>query len=287
GALLWRRRWLYGKLMALHQDVGHYKRDSQLHTPLALLLNVLLALPVTLFLTLCGVSLLLDARGQNATLGNALLEMAQAWLVFYTLYRILSPGGVGELHFNWDRSRVTYLRTQVRNLGLVVLALVAVVTVAETQPQALADDAIGILVVLSGYALMALILSKLLLAEPLREQTSPFRLLVGIGVTLLPLAFIAAVGFGYYYTSLKLTDRLINTLYLVILALLIEASFVRGMAVAARRLAYARVLAKRQAQHKENAEGEEVAVEEPVMDIEQINQQSLRLIRLALLGGFL
>ncbi|WP_220814690.1 mechanosensitive channel MscK [Pseudomonas paralcaligenes] len=287
GALLWRRRWLYDKLQALHEDIGHYKRDSQMHTPLAILINVLLALPVTLLLALCGVSLLLDARGQNATLGSALLEMAQAWLVFYTLYRILSPGGVAELHFRWPRPQVALLNKQIRRLGLVVMALVAVVTVAEHQPQALADDAVGILVVITGYALMTLILSNLLLAEPMREQTPPFRLLVGIGVTLLPLAFIVAVGFGYYYTSLKLTDRLINTLYLLILVLLIEATFVRGMAVAARRLAYARVLAKRQAQTKENAEGDEVVVEEPVMDIEQINQQSLRLIRLALLGGFI
>ncbi|MGK8709446.1 mechanosensitive channel MscK [Metapseudomonas otitidis] len=287
GALLWRRGWLYSKLNDLHRDIGHYKRDSQMHTPLALLLNVLLALPVTLFLALCGLALHIDARGQNATLGDALLEMALAWLVFYTLYRILAPGGVAELHFHWPRPQVALLSKQIRRLGVVVMALVAVVTVAEHQPQALADDVIGIIVVLTCYALMALVLSNLLLAEPMREQTSPFRLLIGIAFTLLPLVFMVAVGFGYYYTSLKLTDRLINTLYLLILVLLIEATFVRGLAVAARRLAYARAIAKRQAQPRETPDGDEVVVEEPVLDIEQVNQQSLRLIRLALLGGFI
>ncbi|MBJ6545912.1 hypothetical protein JGT76_25575, partial [Enterobacter hormaechei] len=48
-----------------------------------------------------------------------------------------------------------------------------------------------------------------------------------------------AVCFGYYYTSLKLTDRLIDTLYLLLLWFVIEAAFVRGLGVAARRLAYA------------------------------------------------
>ncbi|MFC5696148.1 mechanosensitive channel MscK [Pseudomonas sp. GCM10022186] len=287
GALLWKRRYLYAKLNEINLDVGHFKRDSQLHTPLALLLTVLLALPVSLFLALGGFALLIDARGQNATLGAALMEMAQAWLVFYTLYRILAPGGIAELHFHWDRPQVAFLRSQIRRLGGVVMALVAIVTVAEHQPAALADDIIGVIVVLSCYALMTLVLSNLLLAEPMREQTSPFRLLIGVAFTLLPLAFIVAVGFGYYYTSLKLTDRLINTLYLLILLLLVEAAFVRGLGVAARRLAYHRVLAKRQAQTKENAEGEEVAVEEPTLDIEQVNQQSLRLIRLALLGVFI
>jgi potassium efflux system protein len=287
GGLLWKRRYLYAKLNEINQDVGHFKRDSQLHTPMALLLTVLLALPVSLFFVLCGFALQIDARGQNATLGAALMEMGQAWMVFYTLYRILAPGGVAELHFHWDRPQVAFLRSQIRRLGGVVMALVAIVTVAEHQPAALADDIIGVLVVLSCYALMTLVLSNLLLAEPMREQTSPFRLLIGVAFTLLPLALIVAVGFGYYYTSLKLTDRLITTLYLLILLLLVEATFVRGLAVAARRLAYQRVLAKRQAQTKENAEGEEVVVEEPALDIEKVNQQSLRLIRLALLGVFI
>ncbi|MBC9249113.1 potassium transporter KefA [Pseudomonas alcaligenes] len=287
GALLWRRSWLYTKLGALHQDIGHYKLDSQLHTPLALLINVLLALPVTLFLTLCGVALLIDARGQNATLGSALLEMAQTWLVFYTLYRILSPAGVGELHFRWARPQVAFLSTQIRRLGLVVMALVAVVTVAEHQPAALAEDVIGVFVVLACFGLMTWLLSKLLLSGPLREHASPFRMLIGLAFTALPVGLMIAVGFGYYYTALKLTDRLIDTLYLLIFWLVLEAAFERGLAVAARRLAYARALAKRQSQPKEGPEGNEPAVEEPTLDIDQVNQQSLRLIRLALLSGFI
>ncbi|MEO4045454.1 mechanosensitive channel MscK [Pseudomonas sp. CAU 1711] len=286
GILLWRRGWLFLKLQQLHDDIGHYKRDSQLHTPLALLVNVLLALPVTLLLALAGLALLLDARGQNATLGRALLEMAQAWLVFYTLYRILAPGGVAELHFRWKRPQVSFLRIQVRRLGLVVLALVAVVTVAEHQPALLAEDILGIFVVLSGFALMAWLMGRLLLSGPMRENGSPFRLLLGLSFTVLPVGLFLAVCFGYYYTALKLTDRLIDTLFLLILWLLLEAALERGLAVAARRLAYARALAKRQTQPKEGPEGE-APVEEPALDIEQVNQQSLRLMRLALLGIFI
>ena len=103
--------------------------------------------------------------------------------------------------------------------------------------------------------------------------------------TALPIALFVAVCFGYYYTALKLSDRLINTLYLLMFWLVIEATFVRGLSVAARRLAYQRALAKRQAA-KEAGDGEAV-IEEPTLDIEKVNEQSLRLIRLALLGGFM
>ncbi|KFX71403.1 potassium transporter KefA [Pseudomonas taeanensis MS-3] len=284
GVLMWKRSYLYQRLGELHQDIGHFKRDSQLHTPLALLLNVLLALPGTLFLALCGLALQIDARGQNASLGSALYEMAQAWLVFYTFYRIIAPGGVAELHFRWPRAQVTFLHRQVRRLGLVVMALVAVVTVAEHQPASLAEDVIGIVVVLTCYGLMAWVLHQLLLSGPAREHNTTLRTLIGLLFSVLPLALIAAVSFGYYYTALKLSDRLIDTLYLLMFWLIIEAAFVRGLSVAARRLAYHRATAKRLAQAKEGGEGAEVVVEEPTLDIEQVNQQSLRLIRLALLG---
>jgi len=284
--ILWRRQFLFDKLSGLHGDIGHYKHDSQLHTPMALGLNIILALPVTLFLALCGYALLHDARGQNLYLGAALYEMAEAWLVFYTLHRILSPDGVAVLHFHWPPANVAFFRQHLRRLGLVVMALVAVVSIAEHQPASLENDVIGIIVVLSCYALMAWMLFHLLFSAPLRENTSPLRTSVGVLFNLLPLALIGAVAFGYYYTALKLTDRLIDTLYLLIILLIVEATLVRGLSVAARRLAYQRALSKRQAQSKESLDGE-APVEEPTLGIEQVNQQSLRLIRLALLGGFL
>ena len=285
GFLLWRRKYLYARLNKVHQDIGHFKRDSQWHTPQAILINVLLAMPVALALALCGYALQFDARGQNANLGAALLQISQAWLVFYTAYRILAPGGVAELHFRWERAQVEFLRRWIRRLGIVVFALVSVVSVAELQPAALADDVLGIAVVLTCYALMAWLLSRLLLNSPAHNNASLFRKAVGVLFTALPVALFVAVCFGYFYTALKLSDRLINTLYLLMFWLVIEATFVRGLAVAARRLAYQRALAKRLAA-KEAGDGEAV-VEEPTLDIEKVNEQSLRLIRLALLGGFI
>ena len=284
-ALLWRRRAINDKLEALSQDVGHYRRDSQLHTPLALLLNLLLALPVALFLALCGYLLQMDARGQNYGLGAALFEMAQAWLVFYTAYRMLSPGRVAELHFGWSKPQVAFLRDRIRRLGFVVLALVAVVNVAEHQPASLAEDVLGIAVVIACYGLMSWGLVRVLRKGPASENAPPLRVLIGLAFSLLPLALIGVVAMGYYYTALKLTDRLIDTLYVIMLWVALEATVVRSLTVAARRLAYQRMLARRQAQ-AEQGDGIE-AGGEAAMDIEQVNQQSLRLARLALLGLFL
>ena len=254
--------------------------------PLALLLNLLLALPGALFLALCGYLLQMDARGQNYVLGAALYEMAQAWLVFYSAYRMLSPGRVAELHFGWSRPQVAFLRDEIRRLGMIVMALVAVVSVAEHQPARLADDVLGILVVLTCFALMSWRLNRLLLKGPSSQNAPPVRLMIGLLFSVLPIALIVAVGFGYYYTALKLTDRLIDTLYLLMIWIVVEAALIRGLTVAARRLAYKRALARRQAMADEQSDTVE-AQGEPGLDIEQVNQQSLRLTRLTMFGVFL
>lgn len=288
-ALFGRRRWLGDKLEQLHADIGYVRRDSQLHTPLAILLNMLLALPVSLLLALGGVALQMDARGQNAALGAALLQMAQAWLVFYTAYRIMVPGGVAERHFQWPIEQVHSLHRQLRRLGLVVLAVVAIVTLAERQPEVLADDVLGILTLLAGYATMAWLMVRLLVHKSQDPRPSPLRVVIGFALALMPLTLIGALVMGYYYTALKLTGRLIDTLFLLIVWRLLEATLVRALAVAARRLDYQRAVARREAAEREGKLGadNEPTFEAPRVDVAKINQQSLRLLHLGLLSSVL
>ena len=99
-----------------------------------------------------------------------------------------------------------------------------------------------------------------------------------------PLVLVALIVAGYYFTSVRLSGRLIDTFYLALLVILIDATAVRGLAVAAQWLAYKRAVAEREAEPKENVEG--VEVEEPQMDLQQVNQQSLRLSKLILFLGF-
>ena len=81
-----------------------------------------------------ALALQIDGRGQNLTLGLGLMEMAKAWLVFYTAYRVLSPGGIAERHFEWKPELTHAAHRRLRHLGLVVLAVVLVVTLAFVRP---------------------------------------------------------------------------------------------------------------------------------------------------------
>lgn len=284
--LIWRRSWMSGKLNNLHRHIGYVRQDSQWHTPLAIVLHILYGLPFALLLGLCGAALLMDARGQNISLGIALLQTAQVWLVFYTAYRLLAHGGVAELHFRWSRERTEFLRRQIFGIGLVAMALTAVATIAEHQPSVLGNDIVGTIVVLIGYGLLVWLLPKLFWFRKADERLSALRWMVGVAFGLMPMALIVAVVAGYYYTALKLTGRLIDTLSLLIIWRLVEAILVRSLSLAAQRLAYQRILKKHETAVREGVEGVEV-VEEPILNIEKVNQQSLRLMRVALLGVFL
>jgi len=281
----WKRSAILQALRNLHADIGHFRNDSQLHTPRAIVLNLLLALPSTIVLASIGWMLQADGQGHNVEVGRAFWGMAQVWLVFYCAYRILAPNGMALLHFRWPRAQVVFLQPHIRSLGLTALLLTAVVTIAEAQPAALSEDVIGIVLLMICLLLLSWIMGRLLLRRYSSDNTSVFRRLIGLVVVLLPLLFAAALISGYYYTALKLSGRLLDTLSLVLIWVLLEAVLVRGLALAARRLAWKRAQDAKQNQPKEGLDGE-VATEDMLLDITQINEQSLRLARLILLGMF-
>ena len=282
---IWQRPRIVQALRSLHADIGHFRNDSQWHTPRAIGLNLLLALPGALVLASIGPVIQADSLGHNLEVGQALLSMAQVWLVFYCAYRILAPNGMAIMHFRWPRAQVAFLQPRIRALGLTTLVLTAVVTVAQAQPAALSDDVIGIALLMICLLLLTWTMGRLVFHRYSSENASFFRRLIGAVVVVQPLFFAAALVSGYYYTSLKLSARLLDTLSLVLIWILLEAVLVRGLALAARRLAWQRAQDAKQNQPKDGVEGD-VATDDMLLDISQINEQSLRLARLMLLGVF-
>ena len=98
-------------------------------------------------------------------------------------------------------------------------------------------------------------------------------------LSIIPIALMVLTATGYFYTTLRLSGRWIETVYLVIIWNLLYQTVLRGLSVAARRIAWRRALARRQNLVKEGAEGAEPP-EEPTIALEQVNQQTLRITML-------
>lgn len=104
-------------------------------------------------------------------------------------------------------------------------------------------------------------------------------------LSIIPIALMVLTATGYFYTTLRLAGRWIETVYLVIIWNLLYQTVLRGLSVAARRIAWRRALARRQNLVKEGAEGAEPP-EEPTIALEQVNQQTLRITMLLMFALF-
>lgn len=279
---LFRRR-IKAYLLELHNQIGRLKRDTQLHTPRAIALNLILSSTLPLMLLTVGVALWLGGEGFAVSLGRALLQLALALQVFGLIRRLLVPDGVATRHFHWPAAYVAQLRRNIFWLGCSVAPVVVVASIAEQADGRLAEQPLALMVMLAGLVGMSIFMLRLILAHVPWMGVRLFRLLLGITLAMVPLALIGMILFGYEYTALRLCGRFILTLYILALWLLVEASVVRGLAVAARRLAYRRAVARRRAQGRDSAAESGVElIEEPPLDMEQVNQQSLRLSKLIL-----
>ncbi|MCM2132010.1 mechanosensitive channel MscK [Larsenimonas rhizosphaerae] len=287
GLVAFFRRRIKKRLLMLHDEVGRLKRDSQLHTPKAILLNWILSSTGPLLLGALGGLLHYGGEGFSLSLGKGLLRLSMAWGVFALMRRLLVRDGVAERHFHWAPGYVARLRSLFLWLGMAMIPVLMITALAENADSQLADHPAGLLLLLIGLVAMSVFLVRVVLAHTPYIGVRLFRLLLGLVLAMVPLILGVLVCLGYEYTALRLTGRFINTLYIFALWIVVEASVVRGLAVAARRLAYRRAVARRRAQVQEGAEGGGLdTIEEPPLDMEQVNQQSLRLSKLILILSF-
>ncbi|WP_311062812.1 mechanosensitive channel MscK [Halomonas sp. DWK9] len=284
--LLALRSRIKARLALIHSQIGRLKSDTQLHTPKAVLLNALLALPGPLALAGAGIALRTAEGALAQGVAPALLQLSLSWGVIALGRRLLVPDGVAERHFTWAPAYNARLRRLLIGLGIALVPVVAIAAMSEQMETPLALRPVAMALFMGGLVAMSWWLAQLILAHVPIFGVRLFRLGLGLAMAAVPLVLLGLVAWGYEYTALRLIARFAITLYLLGLWVVVEATVVRSLAVAARRLAYRRALARRRAQVQEGAEGGLEVVEEPPLDMEKINAQSLRLSKLILLIGF-
>lgn len=283
--LLIPRQRLKARIAHLNQDVGFLRRDSQLHTPVSLLLTLLIALPIPLFFSLLGWLLWIQPGTLSSVFGQALVQLSLLWLVFECIYRLLKTNGIAQRHFRWDMTQNHRMRRRFLLTGLALVPVVFIVAFGDQWPAQLSNDRVGLVIMVACLVVVMVSLPTVAQSYPGRHYSRAMKGLVTGLCALAPLALIVLTGIGYYYTSVRLAGHMIYSLYLVALWIVLDATAIRGLAVAAQRISYRRAIAQQDAQQKDNTASEAVEVEEPQLDLKQVNQQSLRLIRLALFAG--
>ncbi len=282
-ALRWKRQLLRDKVKQLSKDIGRLNRDSHLHTPKALLFTGLEVLPGALLIMALGFLFLFSGLSEPKVIWFLSLRLTAAYMAFAMLLRILRPGGMAESHFGQSPTEVAHKYRSLKYVWRSLIPLIVIATLGELDPSRLADDAIGQVITLT------MLLVTLFLVYPLfrnrahhGEQGDWLHWFNVAALTLAPIALIVLMVLGYYYTALKLTNRFIDTFYLFMAWSIVQQTAIRGLAVAARRLAHRRAVARReQLKQQEDVDTTEL-IEDKVMALDEINHQSLRLTKIVL-----
>lgn len=285
GLIRWRLRWLRNYQAGLAAQVGQLRSDSQLHTPKAIFIDLIRALPVCLLILAIGLILLTMQLNISELLWAFSKKLTLFWLVFGLCWKVLEKDGVAVNHFNMPEQLTSHWRRQIVRISLALLPLHFWSVVSELSPLHLMDDVLGQMVILLNLLVITGLVWPMFRESWRDKESHSIRLVTITVLAIVPIALMVLTATGYFYTTLRLAGRWIETVYLVILWNLLYQTVLRGLSVAARRIAYRRALARRQNLVKEGAEGAEPQ-EEPSIALEQVNQQTLRITMLLMIALF-
>jgi len=304
GIVLLRSRKLRTLLRETGNQVGKPRTDKFLYTFQALLLTLLLAVPWPLLLYLTGWQLgdAIEAADFAKAVSHALLWVAPAFFYLQFFSILCTPNGLAEAHFRWPEESLMMLRRQLVRLAISFLPTVflALLTLnLNALPTGAGIERLAFVLVLASLAVFFYRLFspvqgplQLYMTTNSRSLFSRLRhlwLLISLAVPL-TLAILAVA--GYHYTAGILTDSLIETMWLILMLVVVHQMVARWLLLTRHRLAFKAAVKRREAarsaaQARETAApgGEGIAdvVEEPVIDLVALSDESRKLLNMAMM----
>lgn len=271
------------RLQEIDQRLSSLRNDSVLSTPIALLLTLMQTLPISLLLLAFGYWFLKTGNIQGPFFWQFCQQLAIFWVLFELTFRVLKPQGIAQKHFGIEKEKVLQIRRRIARLSIPLIPLIFFSTYGVINPLKVSEDVIGQLVVLVSLLLLC-IFTVPFCKQVWQEKGSHLTRTVVITIlTFSPLILVGLMMAGYYYTTLRLANRWLDSLYLLLLWYITYSACLRGLTLVARKLAYQRAIERREMLRQEQPEdAENEPIKEPPMSIELISQQSLRLTTMVL-----
>ncbi|HCT8919646.1 TPA: mechanosensitive channel MscK, partial [Klebsiella variicola] len=231
GLIRWRLQWLKDYQAKLASQVGQLRNDTQLHTPKAILIDLIRALPVVLVILAIGLILLTMQLNISGLLWAYSKKLAMFWLVFGLCWKVLEKNGVAVSHFNMPAQLTSHWRRQIVRVSLALLPLNFWSVISELSPLNLMDDVLGQFVIFFNLLLIAVLVWPMCRESWRDKESHSLRLLTITVLSIVPVALMVLTATGYFYTTLRLAGRWIETVYLVMIWNLLYQTVLRGLSV--------------------------------------------------------
>lgn len=260
-------------------------------------ITLLVALPLPGFVTFLGWRFQAFGQADEALLafGRALELVGWTWLVIEVIRQMSSPGGVGEDHLGWPRELLVGIRKAGRYFVYSQLPPLMVCAYTEVLGDEQLISTYGRVAFL--FAMVTAAIGTWRLVDPSGPVVSSFatgktgpplfwktRWWWASFVIAAPLVLAVLSAIGFHYTTVRLTGRVAATISVVLIAAFIAALLTRWLLVSYRKMAIRRAQERRR-QLMESVANDlaesEVAIQEPVIQLDDINQQVRKIIRVA------
>jgi potassium efflux system protein len=299
--LLWKRRALLAGIQASGTRLGKPTKDKFSYSLRALLLSLLVVLPLSLVLAVSGWQLQVAQGSYLAeAIGQTLIRVAMLVYVLRVLHMICAPGGLAQRHFRWPEASVGLLRVELRRLLWIFVPVVLATRLAIDLNPVESGGNVAEVGAIIAYGLLSLffyrvfhpargVLSHLQVRNQSTLLLRSYRLWYSL-LVIFPLGLMILVLIGYVYTATSLTAMFLGSLWMILGLVLVHALAQRWLLVVRRRLAYEATIERRRAalaaREAEKSEGGDeesglLEVEEPVVDLETLDEESRSLLKIA------
>ena len=301
---LWalRRRFQH-RLLELDREAQRSSVTGLQPTLEAIAVSVWIALPLPLLLAFVGWRLVAvgGGGGPSHALGMTLVATAGGLAAVNVTRVACQPRGLGEGHFGWESESTAAIRRALGLVGSLCLPAAAISMFTSFLGDELLTGTVGRLAFIAESLALTGITGELFRGSgPLRAMLvrqhpgawfqATDRLWTA-ALVVMPLVFAGLSAVGYHYTATGLAMRMTATWGVIALAVGVRALALRWLLIVYRRLAVRRARERRAELVARQAGEAEGVVELPAIDdrslelkLSDINDQSRRLVRLAVAG---
>ncbi|MEP0200733.1 MAG: mechanosensitive ion channel domain-containing protein [Halioglobus sp.] len=308
--LVWRRRSAIAAIEAISQKVNRSDTDSFSLTLRALFFTLIAAAPIPLLLAIVGWQLNTipaEIEPVYSAVGASLMRVSGNLYILGLLSVVCMPKGLASVHFRWRKRSLRILRPALKNLTRVFIPALIVLRLSMDINDADTGGLMTRLAFVAGYG--ALVLFFLRVLHPTRGVFSHWRLgeqsvaifigywLGTLSLVATPLLLSTLPLMGYLYSVLTLSLMYVSTLWATLVLILLHALALRGLRLTTSRFAVR--VAEEAAEQSDTTglgsdvavgvvmgENDDLAVEEPELDIENLSDDIHGLVNIvAIVAG--
>ncbi|WP_415893752.1 mechanosensitive ion channel domain-containing protein [Neptuniibacter sp. PT8_73] len=296
--LLMRKKLLL-KLAETGEEVGNLRQDRVSETLKAFALIILLSLPIPLLLAASGMTLssALSASEFSKVVGMTCFVLAPLILHLTAFRLFLAPKSVALVHFDWEPHGAERLHKELGWFTKLTVALALITSLAVQDPTLGSGSGFGRIMFMALMLVFSVLLYRIakpnggilseLAADNPESVLIRFKYLWFLMLVSPPLFAIGVSLAGYMFTAGTIIERILQSLWYVLLVIIVHQFIFRWLTLNQRRLRLEAALAKRQAEleareakeENEHSEGHFIReIEEPQVDFVALDATSRKLL---------